>query len=172
MMMKMIEAGGIQALTDNIRTADEDNPKGYYEFEKVKQIEHDQSWLPDARGRAVKMISALLKHLPPNYTYKIIFIRRKMEEILASQNQMLTRRQEATDAVSDAKMAGLFRMHLQQVTAWIAKQPNCDVIYVSYNEILENPVEQVRAINQFLDHTLDTESMVGIIDQTLYRQRQ
>ena len=172
MMMKMLEAGGVQALTDNIRTADEDNPKGYYEFEKVKQIEHDQSWLPDARGKAVKMISALLKHLPPNYTYKVIFIRRKMEEILASQNQMLVRRKEAADAVSDAKMAELFRMHLQQVTTWIAKQPNFDVIYVSYNEILASPVEQASKINQFLDHALDTESMVGVIDQALYRQRQ
>ena len=32
MMMKMLEAGGMQVLTDNIRTPDEDNPKGYYEF--------------------------------------------------------------------------------------------------------------------------------------------
>ncbi len=172
MMMKMLEAGGMQALTDNIRTADEDNPKGYYEFEKVKQIEHDQSWLPDARGKVVKMIAALLKHLPSNYTYKVIFIRRKIEEILASQKQMLIRRKKASDTVSDEKMAELFRMHLQQVTAWIAKQPNFDIMYVSYNEILENPVEQVSTINQFLGHTLDTESMVGVIDPTLYRQRQ
>ncbi len=172
MMMKMLEAGGMQALTDNIRTADEDNPKGYYEFEKVKQIEHDQSWLPDARGKTVKMISALLKHLPSNYTYKVIFIRRKIEESLASQKQMLIRREKASDAISDEKMARLFHLHLEQVTAWIAKQPNLDIIYVSYNEILENPVEQVSAINQFLGHTLDTESMVGVIDQALYRQRQ
>jgi len=171
MMMKMLEAGGMQALTDNIRTADEDNPKGYYEFEQVKQIEHDQSWLQDARGKAVKMISALLKHLPSNYTYKVIFIRRKMEEILASQNQMLVRREKASDAVDDEKMAALFRLHLQQVTAWVTKQPNFDIIYVNYNEILQNPVEQMSKINQFLGHTLDTENMAGVIDQALYRQR-
>jgi hypothetical protein len=61
MMMKMLAAGGLEPLTDNIRAADEDNPKGYYEFERVKQIEKDRDWLEDARGRVVKLISALLK---------------------------------------------------------------------------------------------------------------
>ncbi|HFD38992.1 MAG TPA: sulfotransferase family protein, partial [Anaerolineae bacterium] len=83
MMMKMLEAGGLPVLTDQIRAADEDNPKGYYEFERVKQIEHDQEWLPDAQGKAVKMIAALLKHLPPDYEYKIVFMQRDMQEVLA-----------------------------------------------------------------------------------------
>ncbi|MEE8391122.1 MAG: sulfotransferase [Anaerolineae bacterium] len=172
MMMKMLEAGGMQILTDNIRTADEDNPKGYYELEQVKQVEHDQSWLPDAHGKAVKMISALLKHLPQGYTYKVIFMRRKMEEILASQKQMLVRRDEPTDAVSDEKLTELFRHHLRQITSWIDEQPNFEIIYTSYNEILESPVEQVKRINQFLGHTLDEKPMLGIVDRSLYRQRQ
>jgi hypothetical protein len=172
MMMKMLDAGGMQVLTDNIRTADEDNPKGYYEFERVKKIETDRLWLKDARGKAVKMISALLKHLPRDYNYKVIFMRRKMDEILASQKQMLVRREEATDAVSDEKMAELFRRHLRQVTTWLDEQPNLDVIYVNYNEILANPVERVQEIDRFLGHTLDTQSMVSVIDKSLYRQRQ
>ncbi len=45
MMMKILEAGGLEILTDNQRTADDDNPKGYNEFEKVKDLEIDQSWL-------------------------------------------------------------------------------------------------------------------------------
>jgi hypothetical protein len=98
MMMKMLEAGGLEPLTDNIRTADEDNPKGYFEFERVKQIENDKAWLEDARGRVVKLISALLKHLPPSITTKSCW-RRAMPEILASQRQMLIRRGEPTDAV-------------------------------------------------------------------------
>jgi len=171
MIMKMLEAGGMAVLTDDIRTADEDNPKGYYEFERVKQIEHDQSWLEEARGKAVKMISALLKHLPQGYTYKVIFMRRKMEEILASQRQMLIRRGEPTDAVSDETMAALFQKHLREVNAWIDQQPNIEVIYISYNEVLENPVEQVKKIHQFLDSILNLESMMHVIDQRLYRQR-
>jgi hypothetical protein len=171
MMMKMLEAGGIPPLTDKIRTADEDNPKGYYEFERVKQIEHDQSWLEDAKGKAVKMISALLKHLPQGYTYKVIFMRRQIEEILASQRQMLVRRGEPTDTVSDEKMAELFRGHLKQIQTWIDESPNVEVIYVSYNEILEDPDTHVKRINQFLANTLNVENMVGVVDQRLYRQR-
>ena len=120
MMMRMLEAGGMEILTDEIRTADEDNPKGYYEFERVKQIEHDQAWLEDAKGKAVKMIVALLKHLPSGYFYKIIFMERKIEEVLASQREMLVRRGEPTDRISDEKMAALFHKHVEQVRSWIA----------------------------------------------------
>jgi len=102
MMMKMLEAGGMAVLTDNIRTADQDNPRGYYEFERVKQIEHDTAWLPEAQGKAVKMIAGLLKHLPADYVYKIIFMQRDMDEVLASQRQMLVRRGKPTDCASDA----------------------------------------------------------------------
>ena len=171
MLMKMLEAGGMEVLTDNIRTADEDNPKGYYEFERVKQTEHDQSWLEDARGKAVKMISALLKHLPQGYTYKVIFMRRKIEEILDSQRQMLIRREEPTDTVSDEKMAELFRQHLQQIAAWIDEQPNVEALYVNYSEILESSIKQAKRINQFLGHTLNVENMADVVDHTLYRQR-
>lgn len=171
MMMKMLESGGMQVLTDDIRAADEDNPKGYYEFERVKQIEHDQSWLEDAKGKAVKMISALLKHLPRGYTYKVIFMRRKIEEILASQRKMLLRRKKPTDEVSDERMTELFRRHLKQIEAWMDEQPNMEVIYVSYNDTLKNPVGQAQRVNQFLGNTLNVENMVGVVDKMLYRQR-
>ncbi len=115
MMMRMLEAGGLPVLADHLRTADEDNPEGYYEFERVKKIEHDSAWLEEARGRVVKMISALLKHLPPGYTYKIVFMRRKLEEILASQREMLVRRGKPADATGDARMAEFFTSHLHRV---------------------------------------------------------
>jgi hypothetical protein len=171
MLMKMLEAGGMEILTDNIRTADEDNPKGYYEFERVKQLEKDKSWLEDAKGKAVKIISALLQHLPADYTYKVIFMRRNMDEILASQKQMLIRRGEPTDRVSDEKMKQMFLKHLEQVEAWLARQPNMDVLYVNYNESLKEPVEHAEKINQFLGTVLDKERMVSAVDKTLHRQR-
>jgi hypothetical protein len=171
MMMGMLEAGGMQVLTDNIRTADDDNPKGYYEFERVKQIENDQAWLEDAKGKVVKMIGALLKHLPQTYHYKVIFMRRKMGEILASQQQMLIRRGEPTDRVSDEQMTALFEKHLSQVMTWLNEQPNFEVMYVSYNEAVANPREYAERINQFLGGTLDVESMTIAVDRGLYRQR-
>ena len=119
MLMKMLEAGGMQVLTDSIREADKDNPKGYYEFEKVKQIDHDQSWLEDAEGKVVKMVSQLLQHLPPDYSYKVVFMRRRMDEILASQHKMLIRRGEPSEKISDEQMAALFRKHLKRLKTWL-----------------------------------------------------
>jgi hypothetical protein len=171
LMMSMLEAGGVGVLTDGIRSPDEDNPKGYYEFERVKQIEQDQAWLEGAKGGAVKMIAELLKHLPLEYSYKIIFMRRNLEEILASQRQMLIRRGEPTDKISDEDMARMFRNYLERVEAWIAGQPNVDVAYVSYNDLVADPTAQARRVNQFLGGTLEIEKMIKAVDDSLYRQR-
>jgi hypothetical protein len=171
MMMKMLDEGGLPVLVDNIRTADEDNPKGYYEYEPVKKTSHDALWLEDARGKVVKMISALLKHLPADHEYKIIFMQRNLDEVLASQHQMLVRRGEPTDKVSDDKMATMFVDHLDKVSEWLAEQPNMDVIFVSYNDTLAAPKENAHRVNEFLGNILDESKMVGVVDQMLYRQR-
>jgi hypothetical protein len=171
MMMKMLEAGGLEVLTDEIRTADEDNPKGYYEFERVKQIKDDKAWLPQAQGKVVKMIGALLKHLPPDYAFQVIFMERSIQEVLASQRKMLVRRGEPTDAISDERMAALFAKHVKQVKAWIAGQPNVDVLYVHYSDILANPAEQAQRLNRFLGGALDERAMAQVVDPSLYRQR-
>jgi len=171
MMMRMLQAGGIPLLTDNIRKADQDNPKGYYEYERVKNIEHDQAWLEQAVGKAVKMATALLKHLPPRYNYSIIIMRRKIQEILASQQHMLIRRGKPTDTISDERMARLSRKHLEQVKAWLGKQPNIRVVEANYNEILKDPGEQAKRVSQFFGDTLDVESMARVVDPALYRQR-
>jgi hypothetical protein len=173
MMMKMLDAGGLAPLTDEIRTADADNPKGYYEFERVKKLDKgDTAWVPQARGKAVKVIAALLQYMPPDQRYKVIFMRRSIDEILRSQKQMLIRRGEPTDKVSDEELAALFHKHLDHTRSWIEKQPNIEVLYVSYNDVLSDPLPQVRQINQFLDGDLDVDKMVGVVDPNLYRQRQ
>jgi len=171
MMMKMLVAGGMQALADHTRTADESNPNGYFEFEGVKAIEADSSWLHDARGKAVKIISALLKHLPAEHHYKVIFMRRKMEEVLASQKQMLISNGGTDTGVSDERMAEAFRRHVGAVESWLRGQPNLEVIYVDYNEALQSPARHAAAIRQFLAAPLDTTAMSAVIDQSLYRQR-
>lgn len=171
MMMKMLEAGGMETLTDNIREADKDNPKGYYEFERVKKLEHDKAWLKGAEGRVVKIISQLLRHLPPEYTYQVVFMQREMDEILASQKRMLARRGEATDKIDDDKLAALFRQHVQRVQEWLDAQPNFDVLYVSYNHVLQRPREEAQRIGAFIDQSLDVEAMSAVVDPALYRQR-
>jgi hypothetical protein len=171
MMMRMLKAGGLEVLTDDIRTADKDNPKGYYEFERVKQLDHDTGWLEDAKGRVVKIISQLLQDLPAGWTYKVVFMHREMDEILASQRRMLVRRGEPTDKISDEQMAALFQKHLERVEDWLDQQPNFEVIYVSYNEVLAHPHEEAKRVNSFFDHELDVGAMTTVVDPTLYRQR-
>jgi len=171
LMMKMLDAGGLSPLTDHIRSADEDNPQGYYEFERVKKLKEDRDWLPDAKGKAVKVISALLTRLPAGYEYRVIFMRRNMSEILASQRQMLIRRGEPADSVNDADMGALFARHLQQVEAWLAGQPNMRVLYVNYNELVKAPLAHAQRVNEFLGGRLDVARMAGAVDPNLHRQR-
>ncbi|MCG3119536.1 MAG: hypothetical protein ALAOOOJD_01966 [bacterium] len=171
MMMKMLEAGGMPVLTDHIRAADADNPNGYYEFERVKQIARDQSWLPQAKGKAVKIISELLNHLPPEYDYKVIFMRRQIEETLASQRQMLRRRGEPANKISDQRMLELFRRHLVWLDSRLQKQANTELVYVDYSAVIANPVAQAKKIKQFLSRRLDLEAMAGVVEPALYRQR-
>ena len=171
MMMKMLDAGGLPPLIDNIRVADEDNPKGYYEFERVKQLQTDKVWLPDAYGKVVKIISMLLQHLPDNYSYKVIFMLRNIDEILASQHKMLVRRGEQTDKISDDKMTELYENHLKKLELQLKNKSNFNVLYVKYNEILESPEEHCTQINAFLGGILNQQEMLNVIDKNLYRQR-
>ena len=171
-MMKMLEAGGLSLLTDHLRTPDEDNPKGYYEFERVKQLpKGDTAWLAEAEGKAVKVISALLEHLPPTYHYKVIFMNRNMQEVLASQRKMLIRRGEDPNKVSEEELARLFQKHLRKVKNWLRGQPNMEVLEIDYNAMIANPLPYVQRINAFLGGWLNEEAMIQVVDPTLYRNR-
>jgi len=173
MLMKMLGAGGIPPLTDNLRTADKDNPKGYYEFERVKQMDKgDVAWLPEAQGKAVKVISALLRHLPADYDYRVLFVRRSMSEILASQRKMLIRRGEDPDKMDDARMADLFEKHLQQVESWLSQQSYMQVLYLHYSDFFADSLAQVTRINAFLGAKLNTKAMLNVVDPDLYRNRE
>lgn len=172
MMMKALEAGGMSVLTDNLRQSDADNPQGYYEFERVKQLSKgDYGWLGEAQGKAVKIIAALLEYLPADYTYKVVFMRRRMDEILASQKKMLIRRGAPSDKLADAEMRILFERHLAKVQTWLKTQSNISVLEVDYNQLLENPRPCLEEISQFLANGLDVEKMVGAVDPGLYRNR-
>lgn len=173
MMMQILQAGGMEILTDHERKADDDNPKGYYELERAKKLkEGDIGWVKDARGKAVKIISALLEHLPPDYQYKVVFMQRSMVEVLASQKQMLIRRGEDSEKTSDETLAELFEKHLTQVQAWLGEQANIEVLYVRYDELLKEPEATIGEIIRFLDLPLDADSMLAVPDKRLYRQRQ
>src|SRR6266498_2236117 len=106
MLMQMLEKGGMPIVTDQVRTADEDNPKGYHELERIKELDKtaDKSWLKQYRGQVIKTISFLLQDLPLDLNYQVLFMRRNLEEVLRSQNKMLERNGAVDRAVPDQKM--------------------------------------------------------------------
>lgn len=172
LMMKMLEAGGLPPLIDHERTPDEDNPKGYYEFERVKKLpDGDTKWLKQARGKVVKVIATLVPHLPGKHEYRVIVMRREIHEILASQQKMLTHRGENKEKVSDEEMGQLLQKHLDQVLVWGQKQKNLRYINIDYNELMNDPLPQINKINKFLGENLDTQAMNNQIDPSLYRNR-
>jgi hypothetical protein len=173
MLMSMLETGGLPLLIDGVRTADEDNPKGYFEFERVKKVKQDKAWLNDAKGKVVKMISQLLYDLPSDYHYKIVFVRRNIDEILASQKQMLIRRGTYKDGgPADDKMRAMLLAHVEQVLKWVDKQTNMNCVCVDYNNMLQGGAqEQISKINIFLGGRMNTAAMTAVVDKKLYRQR-
>jgi len=172
LMMKMLVMGGMPALTDQVREADDDNPEGYYEYERVKSIKNgDIAWLELAQGKVVKVIAALVVHLPATYQYRVVFMKRAMPEILASQRKMLIRRGEDPDKISDEEMGRLFQKHLQQVENWMDSQPNIQRLDISYNTLLKEPLPEIDRINRFLGGWLDAGKMGEAIRLDLYRQR-
>jgi hypothetical protein len=172
MVMSMLQAGGLPVLTDHLRAADEDNPRGYFEFEKVKALgeKDDKTWLREARGKAIKVISHLLKELPDDNFYRIIFARRDLEEVIASQNIMLER-QDEFNPVDDAKAIELYRKHLVNVRFLVRRKPNLEMIELAYSDTLSDPGSSVERINRFLDGQLNLKKMSSIVDKRLYRNR-
>jgi uncharacterized protein YcaQ len=171
MMMRMIDEGGIPALIDHVRAADEDNPKGYYEFEPVKQTKKDSSWVADAVGKVVKMVYLLLYDLPEGFRYRVVFTRRNLSEVLESQDIMLQRRGKSQGEVSHEQLVEHFRGQIEKIEGWLADQPHFEVVYIDYNELMKDPGPSVDRMNDFLGGELDTDAMRAVIDPDLYRRR-
>ncbi len=172
MMMKMLESGGLEVMTDALREADVDNPKGYYEDERVKDLGEtkDKSWVRDARGKVLKVISFLLKDLPSENRYRVIFMRRDIEEVLASQNKMLVHRGEENPA-EDAIMKEHYQKHLEQVKRLTTNLPNYEMIEIGYREAIDDPAGVAKKVNEFLGGRLDLPAMAETVDKKLYRNR-
>ncbi len=170
LMMRMLELGGMPVLTDLVRGADIDNPRGYYEYEAVKGLKQDASWVARSCGKAVKMVYLLVYDLPPNVEYRILFMHRNLDEVLASQKVMLDRLGKPT-SIADAKMASLFRNHIGKFAVWAKERPNIQVLDVNYNDMVANPGLIVAGVDRFLGGGLDTNAMARAIEPGLYRNR-
>jgi hypothetical protein len=172
MAMKMLEAGGMELVVDNIRTADEDNPKGYYEDERVKDLAEmeEKAWLRDARGKVIKVVSSLLNYLPSTNSYKVVFMLRNLHEVLASQTKMLDRRNEDSHT-EDEELLAMYESHLEKVQFQLRFRSNFEALYVDYASVVAEPAREAQRIAEFVGGGLDAKRMAGAVDGSLYRNR-
>jgi hypothetical protein len=172
MMMRMLDAAGLSIVTDAIREADEDNPRGYFELEQVKDLDKggDKSWLPGHRGKVIKIISFLLTDLPDSCFYKVVFMRRDLDEVIASQNKMLVRRDEKVDG-DDEKMKELYARHLRKLEVQLGERGNFEILDVHYREVIDDPRAQARRVGKFLGLSDRADAMAEAVDPSLYRNR-
>jgi len=172
MMMQALVAGGLDPFTDEQRTADESNPRGYFEHEAVKALASDNRFIADAVGQVVKVVAPLLPFLPPRFTYRVIFMERDMEEVLLSQNRMIERqRKGATDKAFRVGLEEPFRAQLHKVERWASRSANVHMLRVPYREAVADPASVMQRVKDFLGDDLDVEAMVASVDPTLYRDR-
>ena len=170
MLMQMLEAAGYPCLTDGVRQADADNPRGYFEYEKVKRLRRDCSWLPEAKGKAVKIIVQLIPFLPFQFNYRVIFIERDISEVLASQREMLQRQGKSGGNLSDVQLHPIFERQVREVKRVLA-QRNIPTLDVAYSDALQRPTKIAEKIQAFLGENLDVDTMAAAITPDLYRQR-
>jgi len=171
LMMQMLVAGGMTPLSDGERTADADNPRGYLEWERIKQLPDDPGCIAEAEGKVVKVISRLLLSLPSGHDYRVIFMQRPLPEVLASQDEMLRRRGTYKEGANPAAMGAAFEKHLRDVYAWLEGKTYVKSMRVAYHEALAHPEAVSRRIAEFLGISLNVDSMTRAVDASLYRNR-
>jgi hypothetical protein len=171
LMMQMLVAGGMPALADGERRADTDNPRGYLEWERIKQLPNDPGCIAEGEGKVVKVISRLLLSLPAGHEYKIIFMQRPLPEVLASQDQMLRRRGTYKEGADSAAISAAFEKHLREVYAWLDGKPYVKALRVQYHDVLSRSKDVAQQLADFLEVPLDVEAMIQQVDASLYRNR-
>jgi hypothetical protein len=169
--MQMLGAGGMPLLTDGARAADVDNPRGYFELEAAKRTRDDASWVTRAAGRAVKLVHLLVPALPDGPRYRVVLVRRRLVEVLASQRAMLARRGASDDGLSDSRLAAVFSAQLDEVVRWAERRPQAALLEVDYAAAVARPGLAAAALGRFLPADLDEAAMAAAVDPSLWRQR-
>jgi tetratricopeptide (TPR) repeat protein len=171
MMMQMLAAGGMEAYSDGTRAADEDNPRGYFEHSLAAQVHRDAAWIPSARGKAVKIVTQLLPFLPSGEAYRIVYMRRDLAEVIASQKAMLARLRKKGAQIGDAALMRAYAGQLVQVQNWIRKTAGVQVVTVDYAEALRDPAQTAARLKAFLGAPFHASTASAAVDGNLRRQK-
>jgi LPS sulfotransferase NodH len=170
LMMQMLVAGGLTALTDGERVADTDNPRGYHEWERIKSLPRDPNCIDEAQGKLVKVISQLLFALPDGRDYRVIFMERPLQEVVASQAEMIRRRGTSAAGIGTEALTAALQAHLNQVSAWLRNQP-IPICRVAYQQVIRDPEGTAKALQEFLKCPMNLEKMLEQVQPSLHRQR-
>lgn len=169
--MQLLQAAGIEPYTDGSRSADVHNQKGYFESAKVLTLPSDKSWVSQATGKSLKVISTLLRHLPTEFQYRVVFMERSMDEIVLSQQRMLEGLGKKGAGIAADRLAAIYAKELESVWAWMEKQENINSMRISYNELLERPLSVMPELIQFIDSRATSEELAKVLDHNLYRSK-
>ncbi len=169
LMMQMLHAGGMPVLTDERRPPDLANPRGYFEFEAVKHTRQNAAWIQQAAGKAVKVIYRLLYDLPEDQPLRVIFMRRNLSQVVASQQAMLGR--PPGSVAENHRLITIFQRELAQLDGWLTTRPQISVLNVAHERLMAHPEVVVKEIGTFLTQSLDLTAMQKAIQPALYRQR-
>lgn len=171
LLMQMLEAGGMDVLQDRIRKADDDNPKGYFEYGPVKELKNDNSWIHIALGKAIKVIHLLLPHLPAEFNYNVLFVMRDLDEVLSSQSIMLKRLGKIGAGPGQDALKSIFQRELDKTQTWLSTQPNIRTLVIQHRKLIGNPPVEAGRISSFLAQGLNEQAMAHVVDPALYRNR-
>ncbi|MEM7394470.1 MAG: tetratricopeptide repeat protein, partial [Verrucomicrobiota bacterium] len=171
MVMQMLEAGGVEILTDGVREADEDNPRGYYEYEAAKRLQTDRLWMSDAVDKGIKIIVQLLPYLPRIFRYRVLLIHRDLDEVVESQTAMLERQGEDGAQLSPAALKQVFAQQLERIQSGLRRAGYIELLELDYMSVIEDPATSAERMREFLGEDLDVSAMAGVVQSSLYRRR-
>ncbi|MFM7074874.1 MAG: alkaline phosphatase family protein [Planctomycetaceae bacterium] len=173
MLMRVLERGGVPLLVDRVRGPDDSNRLGYYEYEPVKSLAStgvsERGWLAGARGRAVKVVAPLLRHLPPGSPTRVIVLHRPLGQVLASQEAMKARLGTVAGATSATVLARQFGAEMERIDALVAARPAWQVLHVSYERMLADPEGECRRIGRFLAAPFDAAAAATAVEASQRR---
>ena len=172
MMMQLLVAAGLPALTDAARLPDQDNPLGYFEYKKATSISQDSSWLPEARGKVVKIVAQLLPSLPAGEYYQVILMGRNLSEVVASQRAMLARHNRPGAALDEQELIKTYRIQLERIRRQLARRADIRLLEVDYGELLGQPAAGVGRLATFVGAPFDRDAAAKSIRPDLQRQKQ
>ena len=171
MVMQMLQAGGMDVLTDGVREADEGNPRGYFEFEASKRLQTDRTWLGKAVNKAVKIVVQLLPYLPLNFEYRVLLVHRNLDEVVKSQSAMLDRENKKGAQLSPDTLKRVYSRQLSQVGTWLRASPQIRLLELTYGDIISDPQTATSQIQVFTNRNLNWQRMAEAVVPNLHRQR-